>query len=305
MSALHVLLPPLAHFSEASAFVRWLARGNRLPVVQPARDAAVRRLFRFAGESIPVAALRHHAHADDAEVGAWLAADPAFVRSEATGARLLAWPVRDLTAVEAGDLASVLRPMFGDAGAPVAVDTPSAWCLHLPAGTPPAHFVPPTDAMGVDLLACLPRGDAARSWRRLFNEAQVLLHAHPVNALRVAAGKLPVNALWLWGVGALPGAAATSLALVASDDDVLRGLARLTGTSACPPSRIGAHGVDGTGDVLLDLDNPDPVGVPWPWLPHFRRWLRERRFDVIALTFANGDAFEVRHAHRLRFWRRG
>jgi hypothetical protein len=37
--------------------------------------------------------------------------------------------------------------------------------------------------------------------RRLANEVQMLLHAHPVNTARAAAGQPTLNALWLWGNG--------------------------------------------------------------------------------------------------------
>ncbi|HVO05913.1 MAG TPA: hypothetical protein VMT83_03930 [Burkholderiaceae bacterium] len=45
----------------------------------------------------------------------------------------------------------------------------------------------------------LPRG--SRVWLRLSSEAQMLLHAHPVNARREAAGLPTVNSLWLSGCG--------------------------------------------------------------------------------------------------------
>lgn len=304
MSALHILLPPLPAFAGERSFLRWLARGNRLPNVARPRDNVLRALFRFSGSATPAAALRHHAHADDAGIGSWLAADPAYVRSEATGARLMAWPVLDLTQAEAEQLAATLRPLFGDAGKPLTVDTPSTWCLHLPAGAPLAEFVAPVDALGADLLECLPGGDAARPWRHLFNEAQVALHAHPVNAARIEAGKLPVNALWFWGGGVLPAAVATALVHAASSDDVVRGLAKLANVR-CESSSPSPDGFGERGDVLLDLDGCEPSALAGEWLPFFQRDLRNRRFDAIALTFASGDAFRVRHVHRLRIWRRG
>jgi hypothetical protein len=58
------------------------------------------------------------------------------------------------------------------------------------------------------------------------------------------------------------------------------------------------------GAALLDLDVPGHADDAVEWLAHFRRWLRERRFDTIAITFADGERFRIRHAHRLRFWRR-
>ena len=48
---------------------------------------------------------------------------------------------------------------------------------------------------------------AARLLRRLQNEAQMVLHDHPVNAQRAARGALTVNSLWLDHAGAADGLA--------------------------------------------------------------------------------------------------
>lgn len=304
MSTLHVLMPPLGRVNENAAFRHWLSRGDRLPPKADARTAVLRGLFRFAGDVIPAAALRHHCHANDAEVGAWLCADPAWVQVEATGARLMACPVMDLSEAEAAELAAALRPLFGDAGAPLSIDTPSEWCAHLQDGAPPATFTRPADALGVDLMECLPAGEAGRLSRRLFNEAQILLHAHPVNAARMAADRRPANALWLWGAGALPESVASGVQTVASVDDVVRGLAKTAGAVRVEPLPEAIGNAPRAGDVLVDLDIPGHAEGAAGWLVQFEHWLRERRFDVVMLTFADGERFRLRHAHRLRFWRR-
>lgn len=305
MTTLHVLLPALAQVGEDLSFRRWLARGDRLPDIADARDTVLRELFHFSADPMPAAALRHHAHTGDVEAGAWLCADPAYVRSEATGARLMEWPIGDLVAEDALQLADALRPLFDDVGATLLPDAPSAWCLRVAKDTSEVEFVRPADALGVDMLECLPRGDAGRAWRRLFNEAQVVLHAHPVNARRSAAGKLPVNALWLWGAGSLPNVVESGLHAVASTDDVLRGLARLAGVVCLEPSLEALRDSCERGDVLLlDLG----VGIAEPiaeWLPAFKRCLAGGRCDTIMLTFAGGERFRVRRHHRLRVWRRG
>lgn len=304
MSTLHALLPPLAHVRTNPAFMGWLAKGDRLSRVNDARTTLLRELFHFAGDAIPAAALRHLCHGDDAAMGAWLCADPAWVRSEATGARLMAWPLADVSTGEAEALAAALRPLFGDAGAPLSIDTPSTWCLHSLHGAPRAEFRAPADALGVDLVQCLPEGNDGRAWRRLFNEAQIVLHAHPVNAARTAAGKRPVNALWFWGAGALPASVEAGVQTVASVDDVVRGLAKLGGAVRVEPLPDALEAAHRSGAALLDLDIPDHTDDATEWLAHFQRWLRERRFDAIAITFADGERFRVRHAHRLRFWRK-
>ncbi|WIG55237.1 MAG: hypothetical protein OJF61_001023 [Rhodanobacteraceae bacterium] len=304
MSTLHALLPPLAQVRTNPVFMDWLARGDRLPKTSDARTTLLREMFRFAGDHVPAAALRHFCHGDDAATGAWLCADPAWVRSEPTGARLMAWPLADVSAEEAEAFAAALRPLFGDAGAQLSIDTPSTWCLHLLHDAPRAEFRAPAEALGVDLMECLPEGDAGRAWRRLFNEAQVMLHAHPVNAARVAAGKRPVDTLWFWGAGALPASVETGLQIVASVDDVVRGLAKLGDAMRVEPLPDALEASHHSGAALLDLDIQGHADGAMEWLVHFQRWLRERRFDAIVITFADGERFRIRHAHRFRFWRK-
>lgn len=304
MSILHVLLPPLPQAGGGS-FVRWLARGDRLSDVPDPRVALARESFRFAGGTMPVAALRHHAQGGDAAGGIWMCADPAYARSEATGARLMACPLPDVSAQEARSLATALTPLFEDAGLALAVDTPAAWCAQLRGDAPEIAFTRPVDALGANLLDCLPQGEAGRPWRRLFSEAQIALHAHPVNAERIAAGRLPINALWFWGAGPLPGTVESRLAWLASSDDVLRGLAMLAGVPCAEPSSETLQAGVAAGDVLLDLGACPRAEDLAGWLAYFQRALRDRRFDTVELRFPGGERFRVRHTHRLRFWRRG
>jgi len=55
--------------------------------------------------------------------------------------------------------------------------------------------------VGRNVDAWLGDGAPLRRWRRLQAEVQMLLHAHPLNAAREAAGLLPVNSFWLSGCG--------------------------------------------------------------------------------------------------------
>jgi hypothetical protein len=62
---------------------------------------------------------------------------------------------------------------------------------------------------------------------------QMWLHDHPLNRERASAGQVPVNALWLWAVGA--GSVswpAAPLPVLATDDEVLRRLWRRAGAVA-------------------------------------------------------------------------
>src|SRR5437899_1487798 len=76
------------------------------------------------------------------------------------------------------------------------------------------------DMAGRELQAHLP-GDA------LLNEAQMVLHEHPVNEAREARGEPAVNSLWLWGAGRVPQKTQSCWQSVAADDPLAVGLALL------------------------------------------------------------------------------
>jgi hypothetical protein len=107
--------------------------------------------------------------------------------------------------------------------------SPTQWlCRHEELAELPTASLDRVIGRNVDRwLTADPR---ARRLRRLQNEAQMLLHSHPLNAEREARGDLPVNSLWCSGTGTLPprGPAAsqplvqlsTSLRSAALSDDV-------------------------------------------------------------------------------------
>src|SRR4029077_4897350 len=65
--------------------------------------------------------------------------------------------------------------------------------------TTPPHDVP--DRPAADYL---PRGTGAELLRTLMHEGTEVVKNHPVNLARLAAGKAPANAIWLWGQGKAP-----------------------------------------------------------------------------------------------------
>ncbi|EQD54945.1 regulatory protein, partial [mine drainage metagenome] len=65
-----------------------------------------------------------------------------------------------------------------------------------------------------------------------FTELQVLLHQHSRNRVRAQQGLAPVNALWLWGGGALPARPRTALTQVRSSDALVRALASMPASAS-------------------------------------------------------------------------
>jgi hypothetical protein len=295
---LYILMPALARVGNDPWLRRWLARGDRLQTCAPGREAALGERFQFPGTRLPVAALlRQHARGDAGQ-DVWLCADPSWVQVETNGARLMACGNLALDADEAAALARELRPLFGDFGALIETTSPQRWQLRLPQGAKPPAFDTPEQTLGDDLLPHLPQGDAGRRWRALFNEAQMILHGHPVNAARRNRGQVPVNALWFWGEGSLPWWVQSKLSAACSDDALLRALAAAAKVAVHPPAAFAADG-KGSGDVLLDLADAEDVASWWP--PVQAQW---RRHDEIVLAFAGGEHYRLKRWHRWRFWRR-
>jgi hypothetical protein len=152
---------------------------------------------------------------------------------------------------------------------PISHRHPERWYLQLAREARLPEFATPEVALGRDLLEMLPAGAEGARWRALLNEAQVILHNHPVNAQRAARGAVAANSLWFWGGGLLPDAVSTTVAGVRSEDVELQALARLAGVDS---------GNAGTGDKeLVDLRHERDWSrverefiTPWRCSPHPR-----------------------------------
>lgn len=301
-----LLLPPLKRLAADTAaasglLARWCARGDRLPDAAPGRQAAIREHFQFAGTDVPVAALTRQVDAGDAEQATWLRADPAYVRADMATARLVACGDMGLTPDDCAALVKPLKPMFGDAGFPIDAPTPTRWYLRGPPGAQLPRFSAPADALGDDLRAHLPQGPAAARWSALLNEAQMVLHAHPLNRDRAARGLPPVNSLWFFGTGVLPVFVKSTLAVTQTRDVVVAALAQRAGIAAIAPD---PERVDGKQAMLVDLDDAAGLAeLSSRWAPALDRALSDKRLTELRLAFASGERWRIVPGHRWRFWR--
>lgn len=281
----HALPDPLA---------RALGRADRLPAAEPGEKAQLQRHFDILPRGWPMAALMRQREAGDAGRATWLRADPAFVRAEMMGARLMAWGNIGLSEAEADELLAPLKPVFGDAGFPISRTRPEHWYLQLPADVRLPAFSLPTDALGGQLLAHLPEGGEARRWRQLGTEAQVILHNHPLNASRAGRGLPPVNTLWFWGAGRLPDSVRAPWRAVVDADDELAALAQAASVRAQAAS---------AGDVLQDARRVrDPAAFD-ACLQAALVALPGRHAEVL-LDFADGQAWRLAPQQRWRLLRK-
>ena len=292
-----LLLPERRRFRGhvlADDLARALGRADRLPANDPGERAQLARHFDILPRGWPMAAMLRQYEAGDAGGATWLRADPGFVRAEMMGARLMAWGDLGLSAEEADALLAPLRPLFGDVGFPISRTTPEHWYLQLPPDARLPAFSLPTDALGGQLLAHLPDGDESRRWRQLGNEAQIVLHNHPLNARRASEGRPPVNTLWFWGGGRLPDSVRARWRAVLGPDDELAALARLASVGTTPAE---------AGDVLVDLRRVrDPALLESALRDALR--LLPRRHAELVLDFADGESFAIVPGQRWRLLRK-
>ncbi|MEG3190991.1 phosphoglycerate mutase [Lysobacter sp. D1-1-M9] len=307
MATATLLLPARGRFGGQllpEALGRRLGRADR----RVGKGAQLARVFDLLPRGWPVAAATRQRDAGDAGQDAWLRADPAYVRPDINGARLLAHgDALSLTDEDTAAFLPALKPLFGDAGFPIDAPTPSRWYLRLPAGAKLPSFTSPADALGADLLDQLPGSGEqdspeGRRWRALLSEAQVVLHNHSRNAQRAAEGLAPVNSVWFWGAGVLPDHVRTSFSEICSDDEAMRAFADLAGIASSPlPDAWQAGG----GDRLIDLRHGRGLAVlDRDWMAPALRDLDVGALERLTLDFADGMRFEVAIRQRWRFWRR-
>lgn len=319
------------HHHALPAFATLLGRGRltRWPAAQgqSAQDWLAHQLG--LPSPLPAAALRGFALGAAVTGHQWLCLDPVHLRFEST--RLIVDdPQRlALTSAEAAQLAVSLAPTFAAFGE-LQILTPQHWNLRLAPGSAvlPTPPTPPTPALP-DMIARaaqpLPSGAAWSAWRQAINEAQMILHTHPVNQARETAGQPTVNSLWPWGAGALPQSASNNDAELWSSDLIARGAAQLLNMTTAPlpasgfePARFAQPGTQTTIAIIDILGQPARMGdaESWreqllrlenDWLAPIHAALRRGQPDHLRLI-APGESvsFELNFRRRdvWKFWRK-
>ena len=106
-----------------------------------------------------------------------------------------------ITSEEGLELIEALKPMMPDRRLYAGVSYRNLLVLRVGART---VCTPPHDISDQPIQRHLPRGEDAKQLIELMDAAQPILARHSVNLKRVAAGKRPANAIWLWGQGPAP-----------------------------------------------------------------------------------------------------
>jgi hypothetical protein len=251
-----------------------LTRGKRQPAPYPRFDRIRFSLCGFnAEQALPIAAVTRLADGGGMQHGdsGWLRADPVTMQADMTRVFMTGFGTRDLDDKERSELAVRLQILLRQEGLYRDAAHPDRWYLALPEPVS-FEFTPLEQALGVDIAEVFPAHPEALAWRRLMNEVQMALHAHPVNEARRGHGRPEINSLWFWGAGQMPDRPGRAVfEQVYSACAVTMGISRLSGVE---PQTIGTEYITLSGASTL-VDWPPEICDPAAELARIDRLVDE------------------------------
>lgn len=194
-SAAQILDSPIAKAGLDPVNLKWLESATFTHHDDSLERLLLRQFVQLDNNSadLPMAALRQPQQAA-------ICADPCYLHPDQTRLRLFAQPV-NLSLSEAEALVDSLQSLFADHNAVLSIESAMHWTLSLPELPQlECQALPDMEGRAVDPMTMLNGQDKAQ-WLSLWNSVQMTLFEHPVNQQREAAGQLPVNSLWFWGLG--------------------------------------------------------------------------------------------------------
>jgi len=252
----------------------------------------------------------------------WMRADPVHLRVGRDSLSLADDTSPDVSRAEAEALVETLNRHFGETML-FHPQQPARWYVRMQ-WAPDMHTTPPSAASGEAIEEKLPSGPDAMLFHARMNEAQMLLHEHPVNAAREARGDPVLNSIWFWGGGTLADSGARPFSTVFGDDPLARGLA----LAASIPARalpkdalamLAAAGNDGVALVFMDaLGNEKNdaesarflerrATIERDWLEPLLAALRSGQIGMLTLSLPCGNSrleAEIVRSDLRYFWRR-
>lgn len=290
-----------------AALERLLARGRRKEGPSDFRRWSLERSGLALPARLPLASVIA------GRPGAWALASPVNLVPGLERVHLHPAGLPRVASAELQAVAAAFNAELGGDGIVLEPVAPSLALLSLPRPLD-ADTHDPAPLAGRDAGDWLPSGPDGGWLRRLMTEAQMLLHAHPVNAGRAARGEMPINALWLWGVGGDPlPAPSRALPRLGSADPFLRSYwtAQDARFEAPPATLEGWLARAGRESTLVNLElsalaasvSEALDAAEERWFAPLERELTAGRLDALELHLC-GRCVHCTGRDRLRFWRR-
>ena len=244
----------------------------------------------------------------------WLRADPVHLRLMRDRLVLAPAPALDLKEADAQALCEALNQHFGARLSVQLIDA-QRWVATTTDGDVSVDAQPPLALAGRDVSVALPTATSA-----LLNEAQMVLHAHPLNEAR----EIPVNSVWFWGAGRVPLVPTKRWQSVTADDPLVLGLGRAAGVrhKTLPTSAVAwldRAPEEGRHLVMLDAlrvplaleqtgeYNEALARLEHDWFVPLLDALRDGGIGMITVHVpdaAESLAYETIRSDLRRFWRR-
>ena len=288
-----------------------LARAQRSSSDRPWREWLLADAPGDAGllERFPAGPCLVAAWNKEAPVGRWAGAAPVHLLTALDHLQLAAPVPLPLEPDESTTVVKDLNAQLAHRGFVLEEVAGRGWLCRCPDDLD-CHALEPVLAIGGNLRELMPTGRDASRVRAWMNEAQMVLHEHPVNLRRGERGLPAVNSVWLWGFGSAGVVQRLPEGVLLTDDDWLAGLARLLGADAREANGFAAALAGESPMIRLGLANAAP-----PDRASALAALERQVFAPVRAALASGAlhqasfllgtaTFEVTARARWQFWRR-
>jgi hypothetical protein len=306
----------------APALELLLARGRCVAEASQRLETWLRDAFGLGEKPLPAGALTLLGTGADPAGDCWSRADPVDLRLLRDRVILVPGAALRIREEEAQGLCEALNRHFGERMT-VRVVGAERWVARF-ADEVEIDADSPLELSGRDVELARRAAAGASFSHRVLNEAQMVLHAHPVNEAREARGEPAVNSVWLWGAGRAPKVEAPRWQSVSADDPVALGLARAAGIRHRAPGPSAGEWLehmpeDGRHLVVLDrLRVPLALGatgeyqhnvaaIEKDWALPLLEALRDRRIGMVSIHVPDAGecaSYETVRGDLRRFWRR-
>jgi hypothetical protein len=297
------------------AWRRLLSRARATRFARQDLEAALLQSFGVQRQrDWPVAPFTWLADGGSGDQRFWLRADPVHLRAERDALVLVDASRLKLEGAAADSLVDSLNAHFDADELRFHAPAPARWYVSLPQA-PDIATCPLPDVVGRSVDPLLPHGKDALTWHRRSNEVQMLLHEHPTNQAREAAGESSINSVWFWGGGTLPKIVHRAFACVWGDDPLARGLALAARLPSAPAPDHARQWLEQAtdGEHLLVFDALSAEGaealraLEESWFAPLLQALKVGQLTRLSLMITSGEDWlrlDVASGDLWKFWRR-
>lgn len=250
----------------------------------------------------------------------WLRADPVHLRVEQNHIKLADNHVFQISKDEAMQFTNAINRHLANDYLTLLPLHPYRWYLRL--NKAPEIYTQTLDsAICKNINNLLPTGNDSITWRKIFNEIQMVLYEHPLNQARTIHDQLAINSIWFWGGGFMPQTIRSSYNNIWSNEDFSRALAKISKT---PYSRLSENSkwwqsVGNRGSQLIVLDSLLPkekykdaygwreclLQLEQSWFAPLYIALKNNQINELRISTINENAsldFVIKRNNLWKFW---